>query len=552
MGFPEKEAPDAPPWADSNGEEPSGADPGQRQTSTASEYADDTMSAKIANAQCFQNTTLAVIFVNAVWIGVDVDLNHPIYREQRGVDHLPLEPVSTIIENAFCGYFTIELTIRFLAFNRKCDCWKNGWFVFDGMLVLFMVIETWMLPIIAAIIGGGTSGILAKFSALRLLRLLRLTRMARLMRAFPELVTLVKGMINATRAVSFILMFLVLCMYVFAIVFTAQIGDNKAPERSYTDQYWESDSDPTGNELFGSMGDSMLSLFTRGMLADNLAETLQAIKDRGGAIECDMGNETAAEYVPSAETCERTGGSLPLMWAFILFMIISAFCLLNMLIGVLCEVIQDSAHKENESAQMNELRSHMAEAFHLIDSSKDGLITKSEWQQMRSQKTVQESMANLGVEEKHMEERLDQMQESLFGCHDDDDEEDPNLPVLPTDYSRPFRSGLTFDQFIEKVIEIRPDTPAGALDIEILRTRVEREEKTFNARLDFIEDALKCVNGLDSLPPPTTRQANKPTDPKDTGPNAWLKDVPTEVLFAVLNSRAPPELGPPSLLADSR
>jgi len=357
--------------------------------------------------------------------------------------------------------------------------------------------------------------------------------------------------------VSFILMFLVLCMYVFAIVFTAQLGDNLAPERKYVEQYWETDNDPTGVELFGSLGDSMMSLFTRGMLQDNLAETLEAIKDRGGQITCD--NTTEADYVPSAELCTRTGGSIPLMWAFILFMIISAFCLLNMLIGVLCEVIQDSAKKEAESTQISELRKHMASAFHLIDTSKDGLITKTEWQHMRSQKTVQDSMASLGVEEQHMEERLDQMQESLFGCHDDDDEEDdPNLPVMPVDHSRPCRSGLTFDQFIEKVVEIRPDTPASALDIEILRTRVEREEKTFNARLDFIEDALKSANGLDALPPTTTRQGNqtstKPNqiDPKDINPTSWLKDVPTEVLFAVLNSRAPPQLGPPSLLTDTR
>merc|ERR1719223_1947067 len=109
------------------------------------------------------------------------------------------------------------------------------------MLVLFMVIETWVLEIVNLVMGGGGGGILAKFSALRLLRLLRLTRMARLMREVPELLTLVKGMINATRAVSFILMFLLLCMYVFAIIFTAQLGDNFAPERFYELQYWESD-----------------------------------------------------------------------------------------------------------------------------------------------------------------------------------------------------------------------------------------------------------------------------------------------------------------------
>jgi len=564
-----KASQEAPPWADGDGEDQQ-SDAVVRRTSTQKKYDSDGFCARAAGSAYFQNTTLFIIVLNAIWIGVDVDWNHPVYKEQRGADHLPLEPISTIIEHCFCGYFSIELTIRFFAYKRKCDCLKDGWFVFDGMLVLFMVIETWVLAIVALIVGGGSSGILAKFSALRLLRLLRLTRMARLMREVPELLTLVKGMINATRAVSFILMFLLLCMYVFAIIFTAQLGDNFAPERFYEQQYWESDSDPTGVELFGSLGDSMMSLFTRGMLADNLAETLQAIKDRGGEIECSDENDNAyvgstqiygAGFVPSAESCERTGGSIPLMWAFILFMIISAFCLLNMLIGVLCEVIQDSAQKEAESAQIGALRHDMSQAFHLIDTSRDGLITRTEWQQMRSQKTVQDSMGSLGVEEQHMEERLDQMEESLFGCVDeDDDEDDPNQPIMPADYSRPSRCGLTFDQFIEKVVEIRPDTPASALDIEILRTRVEREEKTFNARLDFIEEALKSVHGLAALPAPTTtsqtnQTSTKPnqTDPKAaTSLTAWLTDVPTEVLFAVLNSRAPPELGPPSLLTDNR
>jgi len=358
----------------------------------------------------------------------------------------------------------------------------------------------------------------------------------------------VKGMINATRAVSFILMFLVLCMYVFSIVFTAQLGNPDAPEHKYPLPYWESDTDPTAMELFGSLGDSMITLFTRGMLADNLAETLEAIKDRGGDIVCEGSGEPG--FAPSAEVCERTGGELWLMWCFILFMIISAFCLLNMLIGVLCEVITDSAQKENESTQIAELHKNMKMAFMEIDTSKDGKITKTEWQQMRNQKTVQESMESLGVEQQHMEERLDQMQESLFGGMDDE-EDDEDIP----DHKR---VGLTFEEFIGKVVEIRPDTPASALDIEILRVRVEREEKAFNARLDFIQDALQSVNGQQALPAPTSQayptatkapvKAVEAADPKANSFTAWLTDVPTEVLFAVLNSRAPPELSSPPIL----
>merc|ERR1719424_591746 len=174
---------------------------------------------RIANAEWFQTATLSLIVLNALWIGIDVQWNHPLYKEQRGSDHLPLEPVSTVVENLFCLYFTFELTARFFAYMRKCDCLKDRWFVFDGLLVFCMIFETWIMALVNYIMAAVDGGVLSKFSALRLLRLLRLTRMARLMREVPELLTLVKGMISATKAVSFILMFLVLCMYVFAIIF---------------------------------------------------------------------------------------------------------------------------------------------------------------------------------------------------------------------------------------------------------------------------------------------------------------------------------------------
>lgn len=98
--------------------------------------------------------------------------------------------------------------------------------------------------------------------------------------------------------------------------------------------------------------------------------------------------------------------------------------------------------------------------------------------------------------------------------------------------------------------------------------------KKYNARLDFIEEALSNGDGSDpsGALPPASRDlvpfgakslnelalpgASKPPlggreDAQFNGETAWLKDVPTEVLFAVLHSRAPPELGPPKLLNDT-
>ena len=56
-----------------------------------------------------------------------------------------------------------------------------------------------------------------------MLRLCRLARMTRLMRCMPELVTMVKGMRVASRAVGSALLMLVSLTYVFALPMYAQL-----------------------------------------------------------------------------------------------------------------------------------------------------------------------------------------------------------------------------------------------------------------------------------------------------------------------------------------
>ena len=51
----------------------------------------------------------------------------------------------------------------------------------------------------------------------RLLRLLRLTRMAKHMKAMPELLTLIKGTVAATRSVGSPLVLLIVFLYVFEV-----------------------------------------------------------------------------------------------------------------------------------------------------------------------------------------------------------------------------------------------------------------------------------------------------------------------------------------------
>merc|ERR1740130_2513681 len=90
-----------------------------------------------------------------------------------------------------------------------------------------MIFETWVMVIVEIIVASTTGNVLGQLAPLRLLRLLRLARMGRLMKFVPELGKLVKGMVMAARSVVFILIFLVLVIYVFAIIFTSSLSDRE-------------------------------------------------------------------------------------------------------------------------------------------------------------------------------------------------------------------------------------------------------------------------------------------------------------------------------------
>ncbi|CAE7778195.1 Scn10a [Symbiodinium sp. CCMP2456] len=350
----------------------------------------------------------------------------------------------------FCAFFTAEVLIRFCAFRTYRYCMVDAWFLFDLTLVIFMVLETWVISLIDLASGGtgGGAGILNNFSSLRLLRLLRLTRMARLMRFFPELMTLVKGMVRAMQSVVFILLFMVVVTYVFAIVFTTRFG---------TIGFFPKDGNSTLPQLFPDLGTSMMTLFLYGVLADNLTYIL-------GEIQTE---------------------DLLMMWAFMVFMVISGMTLLNMLIGVLCQVIEDSSREEAEMRQLNELKVCLVEAFTALDESNDGTISEDEWAKIATNKRVQAALLKLGVEESMMEERLRQMQESLFGRR-----------TGPGGQDQDAGDGLSFDEFVEQVIDLRMDTPAGALDVEMLKATTSSEHKTLRRRLMYVESELRKMLGV--------------------------------------------------------
>jgi voltage-gated sodium channel len=467
--------------------------------------------AKIANHDVFQNLTLAIIVSNALWIMIDTEWNHSVYKKSDG--SLPLEPTSMYIENLYCGYFTMEVTFRFFSFRRKVFCLKDAWFVFDSFLVFFMVLETWILVIIAALVGGGGSaGVLASFSSLRLLRLLRLTRMARLMRQVPELMMLCKGILQATHAVFFIMLFLVMVMYVFAIIFTSAIAVPVVEHEP-----------GTAKHLFGSMGDSMMTLFTNGVLGDNVTITVDAI---------------LAE-------------STIMFWLFFIFFCISAMTLLNMLIGVLCEVIGGTAEAEKSSMVELGIRMCLEQAFGDIDQNSDGQISAIEWHAIQEDEKLRDMFIEAGWNPDRIGVQLDQMQTIIF----------PNTK----DSEHPF--SLDMEDLYKKVISVRPSKPSNLLDLKVLDARQERGKCHLKAELEMLEIEFKELLSSKQLPIPELphgKDRKRMSPLHDTSPSGDnlvssvsgtgvsprpLKDASTEDLLRTLKgfaSRLAPAANPAS------
>mmetsp|Transcript_59321 Transcript_59321/g.103504 ORF Transcript_59321/g.103504 Transcript_59321/m.103504 type:complete len:294 (-) Transcript_59321:22-903(-) len=131
--------------------------------------------------------------------------------------------------------------------------------------------------------------------------------MARLLRAMPELMIMIKGMAVATRSVFFTLTLLGIIIYLFAITF-----------RQLTEGM------PLGEKYFRSVPDAMTTLLLRGTLPD-LADIAFDISEQ----------EIAFGFL------------------FLIFVLLASLTVMNMLVGVLCEVVNVVSCVEKEQLVVN-------------------------------------------------------------------------------------------------------------------------------------------------------------------------------------------------------
>jgi len=316
-------------------------------------YSDRGVWQLVARHQIFDVLSLTVICLNALWLAVETDYNDEALLVNADTPFI-------VVENFFCAFFVGELLIRFMAFRVKADIFKDNWFLFDSGLVFFMAFETWILSFIVWASGGSFGASSSSTSVLRVVRLFRMTRaarVARLLKAVPELMVIGRGIVIVARTVVVIMCLLVMIIYTFAIVFT-QLAKGTDLEKNVHP-----------NAKCSDMVTTMSTLLLGGILPDFAPTT----------------EDFAAEDFFFAAF-------------FFMFILLAYVTIMNMLIGVLVEVVAVVASVEKETNQVAAVKRVLLKWTPDTDLDGDCRIGVDEFKNMLNNDGCAKDLNDVGVD----------------------------------------------------------------------------------------------------------------------------------------------------------
>ena len=223
----------------------------------------------VRNSRFFNTLVISVIIASALYAGVASYDIPPRYIY-----------ILEFFDYGITLFFTIEIIIRIIAERSLIKFFKDGWNVFD-----FLIVAVSLIPV-----GGAESVFVA--------RLLRIVRILRIITVIPAFRHIIEALIKTVPRVGFIALLMFMFIYVWGAI-GALLFEEADPE------HWE------------NIGVAMLTLVQ------------VATYDDWAAV---MGN--VIEVYPMA-------------WLyFVSFIIINAVVLLNMVIGVIVDVMTTEA-KDN-------------------------------------------------------------------------------------------------------------------------------------------------------------------------------------------------------------
>lgn len=263
---------------------------------------------KVTTNRVFEFAISFVIVVNSILIGVET------YGSNLSV---------AMVQHVILGIFTLEILMRYIAAENNKSFFSSGWNMFDLSLVL---------------IGYIPEALVANASMMMALRVLRVFRVLRLLRACKEIKLIVTVFVKSLSALFYNVMFFGIFLYLFAIIgvclFKLPDAATMQPEvRERFEQFIEqAPHAPTNSpEPYGTLHEAMFTLF-RVMTGDDWTDVRYNLM-------------TASEY-----GLIKPGHQVITVY-HVSWFIVSAFLLLNLVVGAILnnyQMVMDSQRREEE------------------------------------------------------------------------------------------------------------------------------------------------------------------------------------------------------------
>lgn len=322
---------------------------------------------RIVNSKTSSAMISGLIFLNLVLLGAEVDAS----------SGLPLDVQLEsfyVLNNILVSIFVVEVVLKVSAY--KCRGFFSGidrwWNLFDLLIVLLSVLEI-VADLIAQSLSDG-NGQFMDISHLRVMRFARLVRalrgirVIRLLRYISGLRTILFSIVSTMSAVLWTMLLLLMLFFCFAVLLAQIVTDHCRSQADLT-------CDETLHFFWHSVGESMLTLFlsiTGGISWQNALAPLREISTLAAV-------------------------------AYLAYIIIAVFAILNVVTGVFCNMAIESARADKDMAVLQQMRKHAAQVdslrllFKEIDNDGSSVLTLPELKEALRTENMANFMQSLEI-----------------------------------------------------------------------------------------------------------------------------------------------------------
>jgi len=227
------------------------------------------------------------------------------------------------------------------------------------------------------------------------------------------------------RPVFYVLLMLVVLLFVFAITFKTQAS-----------------GDPDLADLFPSIMDTMSMLLLRGTFLDSPSLTFYRIQDR----------------------------STPLALVFLIFIFLSSFTVLNMLIGILCDVVFEVTRAEKDDAALEIMKRTMFNLLECYDKNTDHRLGISEFDLLMANPETGQILRRFDVDVGGLRSLRDVLFEQGSGQQE---------------------KTITFADFLEVILRLRGGNSATVTDVMDLREYTKGQLADLRSDVRELSESMK-------------------------------------------------------------